>query len=210
MPAPSAFERIRTLALEELERAPAARPWWKDAAILAAVNAVVAVGCVFALGRKGLVFNQAAPAVLIAVAVPVLLTALLGAVAAVIPGRPARIANALVLALLATAAILLGRSGYGDQRPFLLQGMPCMTSELAMSILPVVAAVFVLSRFAYSRIRMFLGGLAAGAAGLFALHLHCPIGTASHLAVFHVLPWIAAAAVAVLIRSRVRSRTHAP
>ncbi|MBX5483278.1 MAG: DUF1109 family protein [Myxococcaceae bacterium] len=204
------LERIRLKAHEALAQEPEMRPWWKDALVLCSLNLAVAAGCTLALGRRGLVLNEAAPAVLIAVAAPVVLLLIAGAVAAVMPGRRGSLKLLIGLAVLAAAAVLFGGSGVTDARPLVQQGLPCMRAELLMAILPTLGAILVLSRFAFDPTRMFVGGLAAGAAGLFALHLHCPIGTVSHLALFHVLPWVLAAGLSVLIRARVRSKTWAP
>lgn len=209
-PSDAALERMRRLAQEELAREPVARGWWKDAALLALVNLVVAAACTFALGRNGLVRNVSPLEVLVAVAAPVVLLLVLGALAAVIPAKRTALVTALVLGGVAAAAVILGGSGFDDGRTFLAQGVPCLTSELVIAVVPTAAAVWVLSRFAYSPLRMFLGGLAGGAAGIFALHLHCPIGTAAHLLAFHVLPWVLAAGLAVLVRSRISSRSFVP
>lgn len=204
------LERIRKLGLEELAQKPIARPWWKDALLLCGINAFVAAACTLALGREGLVLNEAAPLVLVAVASPVVLTLFMGALTAVMPSRAGRVLGLLGLAGLAAVAVIVGGSGATDGRSFLAQGIPCMSVELVAAAVPTIVAVLVLSHFAYDPLRMFVGGLAAGAAGLFALHLHCPIGTVTHLALFHVAPWIGAATLAVLCRSRMRSRSFAP
>ncbi len=215
MPQDPALEQLRQLALTELAASPAPRPWWRDAALLAGVNLLVTVVCTVGLGKNGLVLNQSPAAAVAAVAVPVVLVLLLGALAAVIPWRPGRAGawggTLLALAGVTGLAVAFGGSGHADPaRGLLRAGLPCLTTELVISVVPITAAVLVLARFAYSPWRMLVGGLSAGAAGLFALHLHCPIGTLGHLAAFHVLPWLAVAGLAVLLRGRVRSHSYAP
>jgi hypothetical protein len=144
------------------------------------------------------------------VAVPVVAVIAVGAVFAVKPGARAGLMSALVLAVVAAAALIVGGSTATDARPFLGRGIPCLRTELAIAVIPSAAAIAVLSRFAYNPLRILVGALSGGATGLVVLHLHCPIGTAAHVGVFHVLPWMAAAGIAVLIRSRVASRSFAP
>lgn len=209
-PSASGLERMRAAALLELASEPVPRPWWKDALLLAGINAVAAVLCTLALGREVRVLNTLALPMLLAVATPIVLSLLLAAVAAVVPGaHRARWAVAVLLAV-AGVAVIVGGNGLDEGRALLAAGMPCFNAEVIMSVVPTAAAVGVLSRFAFNPARMFIAGLGAGAAGLFALHLHCPIGTWVHLALFHVLPWLAAAGAAVWIRARIRSRSFAP
>ena len=207
---PETLHRIRSAAHEELARVPMPRRWWHEALLLAGLNSAVAVACALALSSTGFIGNPASVGVLVAVAVPPALVIILGAVAAVMPGRRAGLLSALVLVGIATVAIVFGGSATADDRPFLGAGVRCLSVEILAATLPTTAVIVVLSRFAYQPLRILVGGLAAGATGVLALHLHCPIGTPSHLVLFHLLPWVAAAAVAVFIRSRVHSGSFAP
>jgi hypothetical protein len=45
---------------------------------------------------------------------------------------------------------------------------------------------------------------------MLAVHLHCPNGTLTHQALFHLSPIVVAAGVTVLIRQMLPSRSHAP
>jgi hypothetical protein len=206
---PETLHRIRSAAHQELARSPSARPWWYDAALLVAINSGVAIVCALYLGWPRLLDNSASRPILVAVAIPVALVIVLGAVASVMPGRRAALIGTLVLAVAAAVAIVSVTSG-ADTGRFVGGGVPCMRSEWVMAIVPTAAAVAVLSRFAYSPLRMLVGALSGGATGLLVLHLHCRNVTLPHVAVFHVLPWLAAAGIAVLIRSRIRSRSFAP
>jgi hypothetical protein len=207
---PETVERIRSAAHAELARTPRPRPWWRDAVALVAINTAVVIVFAVALGATRFFGNATSPAVLVAVAIPTALVIVLGAVAAVMPGGRWAPMSALALVAVASVAIVLGGSGTKGGRSFLTAGLPCLSTELITATIPVAAVIAVSSRFAYDRLRILVGGLSGGATGLLALHLHCRIGTASHLVVFHALPWMAAAGIALFIRSRVRSRSFAP
>ena len=207
---PETLHRIRSAAHEELARVPVPRRWWHEALLLAGLNSAVAVACALALSSTGFIGNPASVGVLVAVAVPPALMIILGAVAAVMPAGRAGLLSALALAGVTTVAIVFGGSATADGRPFLGAGLRCLSVEILAATLPTTAVIVVLSRFAYQPLRILVGGLAAGATGVLALHLHCPIGTPSHLILFHLVPWVAAAGVSLLIRSRVHSRSFAP
>lgn len=207
---PQALEQMRKSALEELAKTPVARPWWKDALVLAGINALIAAACTIAMNRGFSVGSPLSSGVLLAVMAPLLMTVVLGAIAAVIPRHRGLLVGALVVATATGGLVVLAGVPDASQGELVPRGMPCLTAELIMAIVPTGIAVLILSRFAYSPLRMFVGGLAAGAAGLFALHLHCPVASPLHLGLFHVAPWISAAALSVLIRGRVRSGSYAP
>ena len=208
-PSEDALLRMRQAALEELARTPRARAWWKDALLLAGLNAAVTAACTVGLAMKGNAWDRAAPALLWTTAVPLALTVLLGAVAAAMPQRPSRMLWPLALAARTGAAVIfLGAGGTADG--FLRTGMPCMRSEWLISLVPIAGAVVVLTKFAHRPLRTFVAALSAGATGLFALHVHCRIGSAAHLAAFHVAPWLIAAGVAVWARARMKTKSYAP
>ena len=48
------------------------------------------------------------------------------------------------------------------------------------------------------------------AGGALVLHLHCGNGTLTHLALFHLLPGVVLAAMAVLVRGALRPRAFTP
>jgi Negative regulator of sigma F len=206
---PETFYRIRTAARAEFARAHTPRPWAHDALLLAGINCALTIAYA-AVRPPGFIGNVAPSAMFVAVAVSVAAVGVLGAMAAVWPGRRAKLMSALVLVAIAAAAVVSGGSGAEDARSFPAAGIFCVRAELVWAATPTIAALAVLSRFAYSTTRTLVGGLAAGATGLLALHLHCRIGTASHLAMFHVLPWVAVAGISVFIRSRIQSRSFAP
>jgi hypothetical protein len=113
--------------------------------------------------------------------------------------------SAAVVAL----AVVLGGSGAAAKG--LLAGcLSCTRAHLLLSALPLVAALVLLRRSAYHPARALAAGLSAGAVGLLLLHLHCPNGGVAHLALSHVAPWLLVGGLAVLVRSRLSSRTYAP
>jgi hypothetical protein len=92
-----------------------------------------------------------------------------------------------------------------------LEGMlGCMGSEVVLSVLPMAVALVLLCRSAFQPVRALAAGLSAAGVSLLLLHLHCADGTVSHLMAAHVAPWLLLAGVAVLVRSRLPTRSHAP
>jgi len=204
---PIAAKRIREGALAELTSAPRPRPWWLAALVLTAIGLGAGAAGTFFMPRM----NLASPARQIAVGALLTTSVLSGCWAALSPRRRWR-ALALAAALVAAAAVVVGGSGlFPDwSGEYWEAGLRCARTVVLYS-LPSCAAALVFQRSAaFSVPRAFAAGLAAGAAGALALHPHCPIGQASHLAVFHVLPWFAVAAALVLVERRLRPRSFAP
>ena len=52
--------------------------------------------------------------------------------------------------------------------------------------------------------------VSAAATGLFALHWHCTDGSASHLMLYHALPWLALALLAIPLRRALPTENHVP
>jgi hypothetical protein len=209
-PAPArGLDSTREQVLKELRAHPKATPWWREVLVLVGVYAVATALGALALTRVGLLSNSAPPAVVALLAVLVLAMMGGGAVVALAPAR--RVAWGLVGTSVAVVAlsVVLGGSGLAV-KGFLAGVLGCMRSNVLLSALPLVAALVMLRRSAYHPARAVAGGLSAGAVGLFLLHLHCPDGSARHLAFSHVGPWLLLGAVALRVRSRMPSRTHAP
>jgi hypothetical protein len=163
-----------------------------------------------AMARDGYLHNRAPPAVLAVVAVLISACALVGTFFATAPGFGAARKVVGGVTLLTAAAVALGGSGYAGTRSLVVSGLPCLGVETAMTVVPLLAAVWIQRRFAFDPVRSFLACLSAGAAGLFALHFHCAIGTFQHLFLFHVLPWIALGGLGLYARARLPSRSYAP
>jgi hypothetical protein len=155
--------------------------------------------------------NLASPGRQIGVAALLVVSILAGCWAGLSPDGRWRKA-ALGAGLLASAAVVAGGSGlfpaWGGG--YWEAGLGCARAVVAYSIPSSIAAVVLLRNAAFSPARALVTGLATGAGGALALHPHCPIGEASHLALFHVLPWFAVAAALLLVQRRLRPRAFAP
>jgi hypothetical protein len=103
-----------------------------------------------------------------------------------------------------------GGSGYAMAKGFLAGVLGCMRSEVLLSIPPLALALVLLCRSAFQPVRAFAAGLSAAGVSLFVLHLHCPDGTAGHLMLGHLVPWMLLAGVALFLRARLPTRSYAP
>lgn len=201
--------RIRGPAIEELKRAPLPEPWWKDALRFSLLNVIAAgVGAWWVSWKHPAVAKS--PWVWGVVAALCLLLILVGPFASFAPGGSAWRRRLLPSAVLAGFLVWIGRTGLPGVRPFWVSGWSCSRTELWLAALPAAIAVFGLTRFAFNWRRAWTAGLSAGAAGMLALHLHCPIGTTDHIVLFHLVPWVVVAALVVWVRWRAKSRTYAP
>ena len=205
------LEAARKKTLDELALQPQARPWWNELVALLGSYAVVMVAGVFFLGRAGLVGNTASVPVVAGLAL--LTLALVGGGAYLslaptrrrIPWMPIAVAAALVAALQ-----VMGGSGTTPMRNFLLGVLGCVKTEVLLSIPPLALALVLLCRSAFQPVRAIAAGLSAAGVSLFVLHLHCPDGTAGHLMLGHLVPWLLLSGVALFLRSRLPTRSYAP
>jgi hypothetical protein len=207
---PPGLDAARQRALKELAAHPRPRPWWRELLVLLAVYAAVLAGGLLFFGRDGRVGNMASPRVVAVVAVLTLLLVGGGAFLALAPTRRRLPWGLVALAAVGVAAAqVLGGSGRQVKPP--LAGMlGCMGSEVVLSVLPMAAALVLLCRSAFQPVRALAAGLSAAGVSLLLLHLHCADGTVPHLLVAHVAPWLLLAGVAVLVRSRLPTRSYAP
>ena len=211
LPAPpldaSAARRIRDIGRAELAARPRAPAWW--------VGALVLGGVALGVGAAGAVFmprgNLASPAQQIGVGALLVASILTGCWAGLSPGRRSR-AVAVGVALVSAAAVVAGGSGLFPAwcGGFWEAGLRCARAVVLYSLPASAAALLFQRSAAFSLPRALAAGLATGGAGALALHPHCPIGEASHLALFHVLPWFAVAAAVLLIQRRLSPRSFAP
>jgi len=210
-PAPKKLEAARTKSLSELRAQPQPTPWWRELLVLLGVYAVVMVGGVLALGRSGLVRNMA-PAWVVALMALLILGLVGGGAYIALAPSSRRMPWALVGASAVTVALLqiLGGSGQASVRGFLAALLGCMVTEVVLSVPPLILALVLLVRSAFQPVRALAAGLSAAGVSLFVLHLHCADGSASHVALGHVLPWLVLAGVALLVRSRLPTRSYAP
>ncbi|QSQ23142.1 DUF1109 domain-containing protein [Pyxidicoccus parkwayensis] len=210
-PAPK-LEAAHLRARAELEAHPKATPWWRELLVLLAVYTAVFAGGLVLLGRHGLglVGNQASPTMVTSVALLTLVLVGGGAFLAIAPIRRRLPWGLLALAAVGVALVqVMGGSGLQSLLP--VRGMlGCMGTEVLMSVLPLGVALVLLCRSAFEPVRALAAGLSAAGVSLLVLHLHCSDGTVRHLVSAHVLPWLLLAGVAVLIRSRLPTRSYAP
>lgn len=204
-----ALEPVRARALEELAAHPRATPWWREVLVLVGVYMGMTALGAMALAPMGLLKNPAPAGVVAGLTVLVLLVMMGGAMVALAPGR--RVAWSLVGTCTAVVAlsVVLGGSGLAV-KGFLAGLLGCMRAHMLLSTLPLLSALVLLRRSAYHPARAVAAGLSAGAVGLLLLHVHCPDGSAAHLAASHVGPWLLLGALALLVRSRLPSHNHAP
>jgi len=205
------LEAARRRTMEELAVTPQAKPWWREFLVLLATYAVVMVAGVLLLGREGLVLNTASPAMIVGLGLVILLMVGSGAYVAMAPSRR-HVPWVLVAAGAAAVALLqlVGGSGYATAKGFIAGVLGCMTSEVVLSIPPLALALVLLCRSAFQPVRAFAAGLSAAGVSLFVLHLHCADGTAGHLMLGHLVPWVLLAGVALFLRARLPTRSYAP
>jgi hypothetical protein len=198
-------------ALQELASHPKATPWWRELLVLLAVFAGVMGGGLFALGRQDIVNNAASPATIAGLGLLILGLVGGGAFLALAPSR--RVPAWGLLSAGATAVALfqiLGGSGYAGMRSFVAGVMGCLVTEVVLTVPPLAVALVLLCRSVFQPLRALAAGVSAAGVGLFVLHLHCADGSAAHLALGHVAPWLLLSGVALLLRARLPSRSYAP
>jgi len=209
-PAPKR-DAARAQALRELTARPKPTPWWRELLVLLAVDATVLAGALAWFSRDGrLVSNPASPGVVAGVALLTLVLVGGGAFVALAPTRRRWPWGLVALGAVGVAAAqALGGSGLQVRPP--MQGMlGCLGAEVVLSVLPLATALVLLCRSAFQPVRALAAGLSAAGVSLLILHLHCPDGTVSHLMSAHVIPWLLLGGVAVLVRSRLPTRSYAP
>ncbi len=195
------------LVQAELARHPKVWPWWVEALGAVAVNAMIAFAMVASM--KWNTVQHSSPSLRWGVTADLVLLVLGGAVAAFAPR--ARVVRWAVVGLAGFAALatLWGASG-NDPGGTFFGGAGCGMIELGASVLPLGVALWLATRMAPDISRAMSFSVAAGAAALLALHLHCPNGTFAHLLTFHLLPWALLSGVAWLARRALPTKSYAP
>jgi hypothetical protein len=208
-----ALRRAHSRARAELRARPRVRRWWWSALGLVGLNVAVGIGsAVMMLDLRASTHRPYATPTPMLWAIALLLLALLtaGPLISFSPSPRGGLGAGLALALAAAVAVGFGGSGAPNLHPFFaIPGMACMSAEVLMSLLPLGVVLWLLTWMPARPLRTLLATLSAAAAGLLGLHLSCPVGTVTHLLGFHVLPWLALGGLAVLVRSRLRTRTYA-
>jgi hypothetical protein len=203
----AAMAVLARAAREELAAHPKTRPWWVDGLVLLGLNLVMGLGAAAAMHWSD---TQHASMVMRSVVAGAWLVVMsLGSVLWLRPGAVAArwvVSGAFVLA---SALAIAGASGFDPGSPF-FSGMGCAFTECAVGLLPVGVVLLLSTRFAAGGSQVFAGALAAGAGGALALHLHCGNGTVGHVVMFHLLPAVLLAGLAVLVRHFLRPSTFVP
>ncbi len=202
-----ALQRLAGAARAELAANPKPRPWWIDALVLLSLNLVMGLGAAAAMSWSDLQHGSMTMRSVVAVAW--LLVMAVGSVLWLKPG--AMRSRWLVGAgfVIASTLAIGGASGFDPGSPF-FTGMGCAFTECALAAIPVGVLLLLSLRFAAGPSQIFVGGLAAASGGALALHLHCSNGTVAHVTMFHLLPAVVLAGIAVLVRRTIRSRTFVP
>jgi hypothetical protein len=205
-PTPS-LDSVHRRALEVLRQTPL-RPWTHEAGRLALLQGGVALAVAALLGAR----NWRSPGVrqepLLLVGAVLFLVLTLGTLLALAPGRRR---PRLLLALVPVVPLLLVGSGDGIHTATTGgANLSCLFTVLLTGLVPIAVGVLVLRGMAFDVGRAVALGLTAAATGLFALHWHCTDGSSPHLLVFHALPWLLLAALAIPARRALPTRSHVP
>jgi hypothetical protein len=200
-------QALANAARAELEKHPKPRPWWMDAAPLLILNLVMGVGASAAMTWSDLQHNSMTMRSVIAV-----LWLLMMSVGSVLWLRPGPAISRWLVGggfVLASLLAVFGASGFDPNSGFFAQ-MNCMFIECSIALIPVSVLLILSTRFAAGPSHIFVGALAAASGGALALHLHCSNGTVSHIVLFHLLPAVLLACVAVLIRRAMHTKSFTP
>ena len=208
--APESAESVSPKVLEAAHRelsAPA-RPWWVWALGLGLANVLVAaLGAVY-LGPTNWGVSTSPHWRFLLAAALLFGLATVGVLLSQGPNRRG-LRLALLLAALAPAAVLLAADGHAAG-PHLMDGSACFWTVVALSVLPLGLGAWLLAQSAPSPARALAVGLVSAGVGLFTLQLTCEDGSPAHLLAFHLLPWAALGAAAVLLRRLIPTRSYAP
>lgn len=202
-------EELRAQAMAEIAVRPRVMRWYVPAVGLVALNVAV-LGLAFAKLGFDNVSLSSASAWRMAVTAGVLFACLtLGVLAAVMP-RGTRLRRGMTLvSALVPAAVLLGADGQRVCNS-IAQALPCTAVELGLSVVPLAAAAWVLTRSAFKLERSFLAAMGGATVGLLVLHVHCLDGSPRHLVLYHLIPGAAVTALAMAVRWRAPSRSFVP
>ncbi|MFO0601083.1 MAG: hypothetical protein U0228_37590 [Myxococcaceae bacterium] len=207
MTLPARLEQIRRRALAELEHAPRERSWQVEVSSLIALEVSTGLTASLLLAPNNL--QHRGPTWHHGLAIAVGVIALCAALSAIRPGGRVLRVGLLTLFIPLLAALLAAASGLGT-RTGVVDELRCATLLGVTAGFPAVATAVLMARFAPSRTRAVLGGAAAGAPGMVALHLHCPIGLEVHVAAGHLVPWVGVTLLVVWLRSRLTTQSYAP
>jgi hypothetical protein len=203
----SDLERVRQALRSEVTGQPqtVAKRWSHEALTLISLNLALATGIAIVWSRalnEQLALRWSSACLLSSIIA-------LASIAAVIP-HARGLRQAALFASVLGILVLCGLGGFGSAIHVYCESPSCAPGELAISLLPGIATILILRRFAYQPKRAVAGGLAAGATGLLALDLTCALRNVAHVALFHVLPCAFVILAIAEVRRRLPSRTHVP
>ena len=203
----ASLEQVRTRALEALRTTPL-RPWTRDAARFALLQGAVAVVVSGMLGARNWSSPMAHHLALAVVGAILLVLVTLGSVLALAPGR--RWSRWLLLTVPVVPALLVA-SGNGIHTATTMQSaLPCLLTVVLTAVIPLAVGLALLRGMALDAARTGALALTAAATGLFALQWHCTDGSASHLMLYHALPWLALGLLAIPLRRALPTQNHVP
>ena len=132
----------------------------------------------------------------------------LGSVLALAPGRRW---SRWMLVLVPVVPALLVLSGNGVHTTVTVRSaLPCLVTVVLTAVIPLAVGLALLRGMALDGARTAALALSAAATGLFAHHWHCTDGSASHLMLYHALPWLALALLAIPLRRALPTQNHVP
>ncbi|MET0403498.1 MAG: NrsF family protein [Cystobacter sp.] len=205
------LEPVRAAALDALAAQPQATPWTSDVWTLGGLYTGLMALVMLVFSAKDLLCNTAPLGVVVGLAVLLLLSMGSALWVAFAPGRRLGWLGVGTSAVGLAVLVVLGGSGLPNPSRGFVEGcLSCVRTGSLFSLLPLAATLGMLRHMAFQAIRAVAAGLAAGAVGLFLLHVHCPDGSPGHLAVSHVGPWLVLGALAPWVRARLRTTLHAP
>lgn len=183
------------------------RPWWVLALGVGLGNAILAAAAIAVLGPSNWEVSRSGNGMLVAAMAWLTALAAGGVLLALAPRRRG-LGVVLGLAALAPLPVLLTAGGHVASQP-LVAGAHCAWAVVLLSALPLAGGAWLLTRVAYSPARAFAVGLASAGVALLVLEMACD-GTRPHVLLFHVLPWLAIGAAAVLLRRALPTLSYAP
>ncbi|MFT3713936.1 MAG: hypothetical protein QM817_40260 [Archangium sp.] len=198
---------LAAAARAELGASPKARAWWVDGLFVLGLNVLMGVAGAMLLDWNDEQHHSAMTKYGVAS-----LWFVFMAIASVLWLRPGSVKQRWMLGggfVAVTLAMLFALSGFDPGGAF-MNGMWCAFAECKIAIVPVAVVVLLSTRFAAQTSHLVIGTLAAASGGAVALHFHCPNGTLSHVAVFHVLPALLLAALAIGARAMWRPKSFVP
>jgi hypothetical protein len=198
------LDALKSAALKELRAKPKAASWhWWLVAILG-VQTFAAVAAFFLLSHHTSQFASERLGWASSVAWTAL--AVFSSWAAMAPA-PRIFRFVSPVAFVACACLgLFAASGFDAGA----RGPGCALTDGLVSAIPMAFVLFLLSDMTPDLSRSLSAGIAVGATGLLASHLHCPDGRLSHLLAFHLLPVAVFAPAVVFARARLPTLAHAP